>query len=1184
MNNLKTEENILKLSTNLQCGLIRKLSTAPNFDKLMQSLLKDIVIQAHNTLKAESCSIIIVDDPTDRKGFKKATMQAGTGYNELNVGNISYKIVSSKKALPAPEKEEKLGLTGWVISTGIAFLSSSIKDLNEHPHHIGKGVPVNRKLGAFLAVPLRNPRGVIIGAFKAERLEGSAPFSPEEQMYLETFAQIAGRCIAHLEDAKTGYCDTAVIAWVLDIISEAVSSEGELDSFLDITVQVISAASLADSCSVFLIDEHKKSLTQRAGCGSQVLRRVIRSYQLPDINQLEELENIDVVVDKHKKIGLTSWIALTGRPFYARNFEELSKHPHHRGQFDPQNFQKDKLCGSFYGVPLRVGGTIIGVLKIENVSLKDKVDDREFSEEIRSRVDALAPNVALAIKRLQLQGPSRYRIILNARPTIFGILRGDLNVSDLVRKIVRETAKLFNARACALFLKEGNQLIQPEWAAVGWNGLGPKIRKYDLVKTKDIMDNPKESEKVGLTVWIAVKKESFTAKSNLELTAHPHHRGTYDRYNFKKEEQCESFMGVPLVVGNELLGVLKVETKMKKAGTEQEFAYFSEQDELVFEFIANSAAIAIQNARLMESRFLADKVLAQPDCNKVMQEIYAFVQGRAEVRNTLKSTAEIVKPKSETKGTLIDELFGLLNPQLNPQNYPPILNKIKEMLNSPIRNVLEFIEAAIRIKNRSSFKELHIDQLRTASVLSGDFFLHNCAEILLDSYENILESLKKYEEDPVQRKNLQKCLQVIEEKENIIGRINPFEKSFLENVFVKWKKIIENTLSEFHRIPNPYIAGRPLPPGSRLFVGRHDIFSWVENKLNHDQNNVMVLHGGGRTGKTSILKQLQAGPLGRRLRERERYPIFPVFVDLHKFADTGTKEFLLSLAETIIEDVGKQGINNLELKIDEFNSAHYRAFDHFLKHVVDTITAEKNGILVIMLDEFETLEELVNSKKIEPEIFKYFRSLMQHQPAVTFILAGHHSLDDLSTVYKDLIFNVALHKEVGFLNVVDAKKLIFEPVSDFGVRYEEKVVERILHLTGGHPYFIQQICQFCIDNLNDNKGDYEITHDHLDDAVETSLGRGSTVTLESLWQSAGKNGQKILKRLVFLADSDAPWICEDDLVQDVKKAGIRKTQIPEVLNQLVKRQLILREHSSKKNSTRYRFAMDLMRLYVIRQR
>lgn len=96
---------------------------------------------------------------------------------------------------------------------------------------------------------------------------------------------------------------------------------------------------------------------------------------------------------------------------------------------------------------------------------------------------------------------------------------------------------------------------------------------------------------------------------------HPHHRGKYDPWNFQREERCESFMGFPLLTKqagaqDELVGVLKVETKMRIVSGVEEFTYFNELDEIVGGLIANSAAIAIQNTRLLEERREAERLQA----------------------------------------------------------------------------------------------------------------------------------------------------------------------------------------------------------------------------------------------------------------------------------------------------------------------------------------------------------------------------------------------------------------------------------------------------------------------------------------------------------------------------------------------------------------------------------------------
>jgi len=90
---------------------------------------------------------------------------------------------------------------------------------------------------------------------------------------------------------------------------------------------VTAAATEADSCAVFLIDESKKNLTQRAGCGSQQLRKVIRSYKLPDHSRVFGCDDVsrcdppschrDQDLADDQRVGLTAWVAATGKSFCA---------------------------------------------------------------------------------------------------------------------------------------------------------------------------------------------------------------------------------------------------------------------------------------------------------------------------------------------------------------------------------------------------------------------------------------------------------------------------------------------------------------------------------------------------------------------------------------------------------------------------------------------------------------------------------------------------------------------------------------------------------------------------------------------------------------------------------------------------------------------------------------------------
>jgi len=1173
------EKDILKFSTDLQCILIKKFAENKNTDTLFKIFLTEIVKKAAILLNADACSIFITEKTATKNETLKSIMRVGTGYHKKGVDEIWYKVLPPEVVPENPTNEEKLGVTGWVISTGRAFLSSSEEEIRKLPHCLGKGVPDDQELDAFLAVPLRTPRGKIIGGFKAERLKKSKPFSVVEQMLLETFAQIAGRSIVHLEDVQNNNINSPIIAWVLDVITETVASEENLDDFLDIVVRLISAGSLADSCSIFIKDESRKTLTQRAGYGSEALRRGIRSYQLPNPNKVSKskISDISIRVPENEKIGITAWITFTGKTFYAKNFDELKKHPHHTAKYDYINFSKGEICGAWFGVPLQVVGEPIGVLKIENIRETDE-DKRIFSKEIQGRAEYLSQYIALAIERLQFRSKTRFDVLTNARSTIFEILSGNLDVPKLIEKVVNETARLFNARACGLFLKEGNQLIQPiEWASWGWAKSGLKVRKYDLIPEEKIVENPiKEDEKVGLTVWIAVKKKTFTAKSNLELTLHPHHKGTYDKDNFKKGEQCETFMGVPLFVGKELIGVLKVETKMK----EDYFAYFNEQDELVFEFIANSAAIAIQNARLMESRVLADKISAQPNMNEVVHELYNFVQERIEVLNTLETTASIVITKDAIKANIIQHFTKLLNPNFRVA----ILGMLANLTENPLKEILLCIHQLMKVETLPELYDLPKDGLYTVSI-KKEYFISESIELLTDIWEKIEKKLSNYRKNVHERKNLYDCIKFIQDGKlhTKIEGLNPFEKNIVNIVFNNWEKIIQKTSEEFHSVLNPYVAGQPLEPDSKIFVGRKDVFNWVKEKLDQTTSCVLVLHGIPHSGKTSLLKQLEAGPLGKNLRERKDSPIFPIFIDLQRFHDIGTYLFFYQLSKTIYDSLYKKGIRNIKLMKQDFTKDEYVGpFQELLENITQKLKKHKNGILLLMLDEFEQLDVLVKKNKIDSGIFRVLRSEMQHNDRISFILAGRKKLDDLPAELINPIFDVSTHMHLDLLDNQEAIRLIIEPVRDFGVTYDKKVVNRIVEITHGHPYLIQQLCHFCIELLNKEESQYNICETHLDKAIDKSLLEGSRAVLSEIWGESSEDEKIILNNIAKLFKKKRTWINEKEILKLLEKKYFDVLKYTNAFNNLKMRQIIIEKSFKKQKETYYRFAIDLLRLLIIR--
>ncbi|NIO67758.1 MAG: ATP-binding protein, partial [Anaerolineae bacterium] len=90
------------------------------------------------------------------------------------------------------------------------------------------------------------------------------------------------------------------------------------------------------------------------------------------------------------------------------------------------------------------------------------------------------------------------------------------------------------------------------------------------------------------------------------------------------------------------------------------------------------------------------------------------------------------------------------------------------------------------------------------------------------------------------------------------------------------------------RILNPYIIGGPVSGPN--FYGRRDIFRSVQDTFSSPHQNVVVLWGQRRMGKTSVLHELSS-----------RLPpeFHPIYFDLQDKAQQKLNEVLYDLAREI---------------------------------------------------------------------------------------------------------------------------------------------------------------------------------------------------------------------------------------------------------------------------------------------
>lgn len=401
----------------------------------------------------------------------------------------------------------------------------------------------------------------------------------------------------------------------------------------------------------------------------------------------------------------------------------------------------------------------------------------------------------------------------------------------------------------------------------------------------------------------------------------------------------------------------------------------------------------------------------------------------------------------------------------------------------------------------------------------------------------------------------------------------------------------EQDARPFVRIfPIPYVTGMPLKT-DHLFVGRADVFAYIQEHLfGAYQNNVIVLHGQRRTGKTSILYRLKKVMAGTHV---------AVLVDMQGKAARGNVDFLYSLADDIAYELEEQGVTvDLPPRSDFADSPEFFFRSRFLRRVYEVLPpivapsvvpgadagAERppdgdgpeRKHLLLMFDEFEELQKRVEDGKLEAEVFPFLRNLMQHEEPLDFVFAGTHKLEELGAEYWSILFNIASYKKITFLSHDDAQRLITEPVSP-NLEFDPLAIERIIGVTGGHPYFTQVVCHELVSYHNETQRGY-LTANDVEDVLDRIVERGEA-HFKFIWAESSAN-----ERLVLLALADLLETAETASADDVQASFDKRAcclsesaALPQVLDRLEMGDILTR---SGTRSNLYRFKIDLIRRWI----
>jgi len=269
---------------------------------------------------------------------------------------------------------------------------------------------------------------------------------------------------------------------------------------------------------------------------------------------------------------------------------------------------------------------------------------------------------------------------------------------------------------------------------------------------------------------------------------------------------------------------------------------------------------------------------------------------------------------------------------------------------------------------------------------------------------------------------------------------------------------------------NPYVPGAGTPPPE--LAGRHEVLERAEIALTRVQrgrpSKSLILVGLRGVGKTVLLVRFQ--------RQAEALGYQAILVEAHEgkllpeLLVPALRKVLLGLSITAAAgDKGRRALrvlrsfmgsvqirwNDLELGIDPLpGSADSHDLEQDLADLfvaVGEAAAERGTAVALCIDEMQYLSAAEFSALIMAT-----HKVSQLQLPLIVVGAGLPQIVGLAGESKSYAERLFDYPKVGALVEADARQALAQPARAMAVEFEDEALARIVAVTRGYPYFLQQ--------------------------------------------------------------------------------------------------------------------------------
>lgn len=292
---------------------------------------------------------------------------------------------------------------------------------------------------------------------------------------------------------------------------------------------------------------------------------------------------------------------------------------------------------------------------------------------------------------------------------------------------------------------------------------------------------------------------------------------------------------------------------------------------------------------------------------------------------------------------------------------------------------------------------------------------------------------------------------------------------------------------------NPYRPGAGLMP--TYLAGRDDDIRNVEQMFDALTMNIptqsIIFSGLRGVGKTVLINKLQKlaedkDVFCKHIEVEERNDFVSQIASCSQafLRKVSTKEKFKNLIRKPLDAIKALVVsfdpndNTFSLSLEEKELYRSTNLTQSLTEVFTTIgeTAYKSETpICFFIDEIQYMK----SKELGSLIAALHRTNQLGYP-IMVVGAGLPKIYKMLSDEKSYSERLFLYKEIGSLTDEQSKNAIEIPAGKFGITYSDKAVGKIISLTKGYPFFIQQMCQIVFKNTNEK----EIRNSHVEDNID----------------------------------------------------------------------------------------------------